>query len=130
MTFDWLEYLQLDRELAGEITAASGEEAKNRSAVSRAYYAAFNKAREVLEVKDGLTVPKQNTHQYVISQFQNNSSPCRQKIGNRLRVLRSYRNQADYENKFTLTAKDNCWSLFTVSLSCKIVCFIINFPWV
>ena len=45
MPFDWNEYYDLAKQLAKE----SGE-AQRRSAISRAYYAAYWKARELLEV--------------------------------------------------------------------------------
>jgi len=41
MSFDWSEYLDIARELAGQATASSSAEAKKRCAISRAYYAAF-----------------------------------------------------------------------------------------
>ena len=44
MAFDWTEYLTLAQELVQR-----EEEACLRSAISRAYYAAFGKARERLE---------------------------------------------------------------------------------
>jgi len=49
MSFDWNEYYQLSRELAGLATGIATEEAKMRSAISRAYYAAFCKARDYLQ---------------------------------------------------------------------------------
>jgi len=71
-----------------------------RSAISRAYYAAFIKARNYLQEREGLTIPTKNSHQYVINQFRDSPDNMREKIGNRLEVLRVYRNQADYDNTF------------------------------
>ena len=88
--------------LAGKTVIVS-EQAKLRSAISRAYYAAFHQAKQVLEAKDRLTIPLQNVHKFVINQFQNYPDPIRQKIGNRLQVLRGYRNQADYESSTPVT---------------------------
>jgi uncharacterized protein (UPF0332 family) len=48
MMFDWSDYLDLANELAGDIASQTTEEAKLRSSVSRAYYAAFCKARNYL----------------------------------------------------------------------------------
>lgn len=45
MPFDWTEYLRLARSLNGDDEAVCGEEGRHRSAVSRAYYAAFCVAR-------------------------------------------------------------------------------------
>lgn len=49
MTFDWLDYLTLAQNLAGQTVIVS-EQAKLRSAISRAYYAAFHQAKQVLIV--------------------------------------------------------------------------------
>lgn len=46
MSFDGKEFLNLARFLAGDENAKFGHEAADRSAVSRAYYAAFWHARE------------------------------------------------------------------------------------
>lgn len=56
MTFDWLDYLTLAQNLV-EQTVIVSEQAKFRSAISRAYYAAFHQAKQVLEEKDRLTIP-------------------------------------------------------------------------
>ncbi len=96
MSFDWSQYLHLARELAEETT----DETKMRSAISRAYYAAFIKARNYLQEREGLTIPTQNSHQYVINQFKDSQEKVCEKIGNRLKRLRNRRNQADYDNTF------------------------------
>ncbi len=103
MSFDWLEYLQLAEELLAKSTILPNDESKIRSAVSRAYYAAFNQAKLFLETKDRLTIPHYNVHQYVIYQLKNSSDTRRKKIGNRLFVLRDYRNQADYNQNIVFT---------------------------
>ena len=55
MLFDWVEYLTLAQRLATE----SGE-ASQRSAVSRAYYAAFHAARSLLESTENFHVSQSN----------------------------------------------------------------------
>ena len=70
MKFDWEEYFNLAQELAG-----TNEEAKLRSAVSRAYYSAFCLARNYL--RDIQQYPRLwrnktydiNAHQYVAEKF-------------------------------------------------------------
>jgi len=57
MTFDWSEYLKLAQELAGQTVSPANEEAKLRSSVSRAYYAAFCKARNYLRDIEGCSIP-------------------------------------------------------------------------
>ena len=99
MTFDWSEYLKLAQELAGDAANSPNEEAKLRSSVSRAYYAAFCKARNHLRDIDGNQIPpKVNVHTYVRNQFKNSSDKSRKKIGNDLNRLRLRRNKADYED--------------------------------
>ena len=103
MTFDWSEYLNLAQELAGDAASSPNEEAKLRSSVSRAYYAAFCKARNHLRDIDGNRIlsvdpPKVNVHTYVRNQFKNRSDKSRKKIGNDLNRLRLRRNKADYED--------------------------------
>jgi hypothetical protein len=49
MPFDWREYLNLARQLAGLQGSDYSQEAVERSAVSRAYYAAFCWARNYAE---------------------------------------------------------------------------------
>ncbi|HAZ46829.1 MAG TPA: hypothetical protein DDW76_30770 [Cyanobacteria bacterium UBA11369] len=107
MTFNWSEYLNLAQELAQQTT----DEAKLRSAISRAYYAAFIKSRNFLQEREGLTIPTENTHKYVINQFKNSSDPVRIKIGRRLLRLRGFRNQADYDNTFPLLVEKTQESL-------------------
>lgn len=104
MTFDWSEYLELAQELAGDGAGSSNEEAKLRSSVSRAYYAAFCKARnhlrDVDEHKKILSEipPKVNVHRYVRNQFKNSTDESHKKIGGDLDRLRLFRNAADYDD--------------------------------
>ena len=58
MSFDWSEYLTLAQELTSASTSSPIQEAHLRAAVSRAYYAAFCKARNYLHNKDGYLTPK------------------------------------------------------------------------
>ena len=41
MSFDWSQYLNLAKELAGQATIPAEQEARLRDAISRSYYAAF-----------------------------------------------------------------------------------------
>ena len=71
MNFDWSEYLNIARELAGQATASFSAEAKKRSAISRAYYAAFCSARNHLRDRDNdQNIPVGgDAHGYVRKQF-------------------------------------------------------------
>lgn len=101
MSFDWFEYLILAQELAGKTTIPASQEAKLRCAISRAYYAAFIKARNFLRERNISTIPRENAHHYVISQFRNSTDGGRRILGEKLQRLRTIRNQADYNDIVT-----------------------------
>lgn len=99
MSFDWLEYLNLARELSGQTTSPPTAEAKSRSAISRAYYAVLCKARNHLRDNDGQEIPRgTNLHEYVIMEFQESRETERKEIGIGLDRLRINRNRADYND--------------------------------
>ncbi len=94
MTFDWREYLSIARMLAGANTTDFTKEAANRSAVSRAYYAAFCFARN--HARDHLGyIPKndESEHGAVRVYFQQRRM---YNIADRLGRLRRWRNECDY----------------------------------
>jgi uncharacterized protein (UPF0332 family) len=101
MSFDWSEYLRVAKELAGLATPPANQEAKLRAAISRAYYAAFVKARNHLRDKQGHAIPKTgDAHRYVWEQFDLSPDPVRQTVAENLIRLRKYRRQADYVDTF------------------------------
>ena len=101
MSFDWSEYLTLAQELTSASISSPIQEAHLRAAVSRAYYAAFCKARNYLHNKDGYLTPRRtNAHSDVIMKFERSGDMERRKVGTLLRSLRGIRNLVDYEEKF------------------------------
>jgi uncharacterized protein (UPF0332 family) len=99
MSFDWAEYLALAKELIENPTIYP--EARQRSAVSRAYYAAFNLAKNYLEQAEEQSLPKTaDAHRYVAEYFRLSDDPDQREIGNNLARLRLFRNQADYTSSF------------------------------
>ncbi|NEP42082.1 MAG: HEPN domain-containing protein [Okeania sp. SIO2H7] len=100
MTFNWLQYLGLAQQLAGKAQIYATQESRLRSAISRSYYAAFILARNYLRDEESISIPKQQTHKFVIQQFENSSEEVRQKIGKNLTRLRLSRNKADYDDNF------------------------------
>ena len=97
MKFDWLEYLKL----AEELVEGDTNEAKQRSAISRAYYAAFCYASNYL--KDYLDFqPTGNEHKAVAEEFRTYDPKDKTMlgIGKDLKSLREARNKADYEDTF------------------------------
>jgi uncharacterized protein (UPF0332 family) len=99
MSFDWSEYYQLSRELAGLATDVATPEAKMRSAISRAYYAAFCKARDYLQqaYPDDEFPQGADIHYYVPRRFGSSTDKLRKDIADHLQMLRTYRNRADYD---------------------------------
>jgi uncharacterized protein (UPF0332 family) len=98
MPFDWMDFLGLAQELSAQTDAPSYRDARLRSAISRAYYAAYHHAREYL-AKRGEYRPSNadHLHLYVRDVFRNSKDSARQKIGNNLDRLRLDRTEADYE---------------------------------
>ena len=93
MSFDWSQYLNVAKELTGHgTTPPANQEAKLRAAISRAYYAAFIKARNHLRDKEGHLIPTTGVaHRYVSDQFDLSPDPVRQLVAEDLVKLRIYR---------------------------------------
>jgi uncharacterized protein (UPF0332 family) len=102
-TFDWREYYLLAEELLSQADGSPRKEAMLRSAVSRAYYAAFHRACEYLRevnkypTQQEFTSSRKETHRFLINIFANNPDyPEWRKIGDRLYSLKDFRQKADY----------------------------------
>lgn len=120
MTFEWSEYLNLARELAGKATTPANQETKLRAAISRAYYAAFIKARNYLRDSEGLSIPKTGeAHRYVQQQFAFSPDRTRKKIAENLRYLRSYRRKVDYDDAVPGLSGI---ALVAIGISEKVIC--------
>jgi len=86
------DFLAVANQLAGGST-----EAEWRSAVSRAYYAAYHVARELMEVL-GFTVPRaERAHVYLSRRLANCGHSRTRQAGADLNSLRGDRNEADYD---------------------------------
>ena len=92
MAFDWSGYLDLAEDLA-----ARTDEAAQRSAVSRAYYAALGKARELLEHEGRTLTSAENVHYFVWQAFSDSEDDRRYYISVDGNWLRRNRNAADYD---------------------------------
>lgn len=96
MPFDWSEFLALARDVQRRAGAGYSEEASNRTAVSRAYYAAFGCVRTFAE--SGLGFQSHGTaadHTRLINYLQGDRRWI--SLANILRRLRGWRNQCDYD---------------------------------
>jgi len=97
MPFDWREYLELARELAGLRGSGYSQEAADRSAVSRAYYAAFCWARNYAEAKLGFSPQKgPDDHKRLREHLQNQGHSG---LASDLNKLRGWRNACDYDDQ-------------------------------
>lgn len=99
MSFDWSDFLKLAESLARAERASVLEEAALRSAVSRAYYAAFcasrNHARDLGEI---ILTGLARDHGIVKDHYKHSGVRDYQKIGTWLERLRDNRNCADYDD--------------------------------
>jgi uncharacterized protein (UPF0332 family) len=83
-------------ELADELSTGT-RQAEWRTAISRAYYAAFHKARTLLR-QSGFRIPvAENAHAYLSLRLSNSGHPDVEDAGRNLNHLRRVRNWADYE---------------------------------
>jgi len=95
--FDWREYLNVAKELADIHERVSLPDAKLRSSISRAYYAAFNLAYQSLPSETQEEFRRAaDKHVRVIDQFGVSQDRLRMTIFVNLRRLRFDRNNADY----------------------------------
>ena len=98
MSFDWSEYLIAAKFYAQFSDQPPTDEAALRIAIGRAYYAAFNIARNFVEQVDGVVLPDVDVHNTISNYFGRSSDRNRVRIGQMLRTMRKNRNQADYDN--------------------------------
>lgn len=98
MSFNWLDYLDLAKRLQTQ-AAISSEESEKRTAMSRAYYAAAMTSRTFLAKT--WTVPRKETHAFIIGRFTKNKDRSYQKVGKDLKRLKDKREMADYDNAIT-----------------------------
>jgi hypothetical protein len=105
MSFVWSEYLDLAKELLGSSSGSPIEETKLRSAISRAYYAVFNEARNYIEVnKPKVIIPDTGgAHKVVPDTLIDDptSTPDCISVGVNLNRLKANRRLADYKDAIT-----------------------------
>ena len=102
MSFNWTEYYTLAKELIHSPGLSASDEAKYRTAISRAYYAALGLARKYL-INEGYTVPKTAESHYTVKrdfiQVSKNLKDRRYAVvGQKLGILRDERAKADYDD--------------------------------
>ncbi len=101
MSFRWFQFLIIAEIFLVQASTSPNSEALLRSAISRAYYAAFNLAQQFIADKDGVIfAPDSDVHSKIGQYFIMSSNLKRRRLGYRLRNLRKLRNRADYANNF------------------------------
>ena len=110
MSFDWLQYLDLARELYEQAGSSGHCDANLRSSISRSYYATYHKSRQLLKGKWDISVSKgSDAHKQVQEEF------IRKKyknIAENLHFMRINRNNADYKDRYgniENIARENIW---------------------
>lgn len=102
MPFDWIDYLDLAESLALPTGQAPFcEEARNRTAISRAYYAAFNVIIPTFHFHD-----KQSQHSQLINTLINHNNQQFSSLGHTLKKMHEKRVQADYRKDFPFNISD------------------------
>ncbi|MDQ2806833.1 MAG: hypothetical protein M3Z04_07940 [Chloroflexota bacterium] len=100
MSFNWAEYLDVAYELVGiTVKHPAGQEAHQRAAISRAYYAAYKTALNVAKSRDRYVAPTNaGVHRQLIDHFANSTDVSRQDIARDLKELLEFRRAADYND--------------------------------
>src|SRR5438874_84346 len=94
------DFLQAARRMAG-----STEESDWRSATSRAYYAAFHVARDLLAALRFRTPRADRAHNYLYVRLNNCGEATVERAASQLRDLRTVRNEADYDIRSSFSAQ-------------------------
>jgi uncharacterized protein (UPF0332 family) len=92
--FAWDDYLQLAEELH-ESDSTSVTEARERTATSRAYYAAFHRALE--HAPKRIKTAQRDKHRKLIDHYKKGYTETERAVGRKLKMLRDNRNAADYD---------------------------------
>ena len=93
IVFDWTDYLVLAEELGQR-----GDEASLRSAISRAYYAAYGMARDRLR-QTGVAI-RTSDHKWLWDSYRDSTNNQSRMVGVNGDRLRVERNRADYDAEF------------------------------
>ena len=115
MSFRWNDFLELATQLSVRLPDDRLTEARFRSAISRAYYAAFCSCRQVLQQQSGTAfLHTENIHAMVRLQLKQSTDPDHQRMGALLHRLRRLRNQADYD-EHVVPLESQVWESLTIA---------------
>jgi uncharacterized protein (UPF0332 family) len=108
MSFDWSAYFRLALELDAQARSEANlqsQEAKWRTAISRAYYAAWCNARNILRDEQSTDDECLRNHGCVIRKFQESADSSRKQIGISLSRMMDNRRRADYHDSVVRLAE-------------------------
>ncbi len=97
MPFDWRNFLDLAKELSTHSATDPLQEARERSAVSRAYYGAFCWARDYARESTGFQPTGDADDHTLLRQHFEKSGQTQ--LASRLNRLRQWRNLCDYKDE-------------------------------
>lgn len=98
MSFDWSEFLGLARSLKGRSGPLYSEEAADRTAVSRSYYAAFCHVRNYAEGRLGFRRTRTGRDHGLLRDHLRNQGEPWVEIAEYLEDLQKWRGQCDYDD--------------------------------
>lgn len=98
MSFDWVEFLALARDLQGCLGQSYSEQAASRSSVSRAYYAAFCYTRNYAERILGFKRARVGRDHRSLREHLRNLWQPWDKIAGDLEDLQKWRSMCDYDD--------------------------------
>lgn len=103
----------------------TNSEALLRSAISRAYYAAFHHAKYYLQTRiyRNHKFPNKDIHEFVITEF-STVDKAHFKVSEKLRILRDTRNKADYEAGYNINSAN---SQYILELAQKVIIDVDSF---
>ncbi len=107
MSFNWEEYLLLANKLLESRGIFAPAEACTRTAISRAYYAAFISARDLAARRRKIILNiRKSVHRQVRNFFEESNDKDYVMIGALLKSLARKRNMADYDSVMTDSGKE------------------------
>jgi hypothetical protein len=103
MAFDWKEYVELSRFLQQQVGNGGNQEARFRSALSRAYYGAFCFARNYARDWLGFQPRYEGEDHGRLRAHLKKSK--RWRVSEKLERLRDWRNESDYRDELTFDSQ-------------------------
>lgn len=95
MSFDFKKYYDVGNHLKN----VSTKEEYQRSSISRFYYSVFHPVKDYYEESFRKVLPSDNSHSTLIDALENSPFEEENELGEKMRVLRNNRNEADYDRK-------------------------------